>query len=230
MRRVSRPAIAPSMDAMRRDPYWKKVTLLLLFENIDGATTFYDLSPQRHAATVGGDAQLSTAQPKWGASSLLLDGTGDYLSFPGQAFAGDFTVESWNMRTNTGQRALFTLGNESSGRHAIYQASGTSIVTVDKFGIGTMRAGSATSSTAFQHTMLARRGTQMLLFQDWVQQGSAWTDNSTIGNTNALRIGCNGAANNDYWQGYVGAFRVTVDAFRPDGSIPPEVFPFPTRG
>lgn len=35
-----------------------------------------------HTITFHGNAQLDTAQKKFGASSLLLDGTGDYLSIP----------------------------------------------------------------------------------------------------------------------------------------------------
>lgn len=53
----------------------------------------------RHTVTANGNAQLDTAQKKFGTASLLLDGTGDYLSIPDSADwffgGGDFTIECW---------------------------------------------------------------------------------------------------------------------------------------
>ena len=49
--------------------------------------------------TANGDAQHSTAQYKTGSSSMLFDGSGDYLQLPSDAGfsfgTGDFTVECW---------------------------------------------------------------------------------------------------------------------------------------
>jgi len=50
------------------------------------------------AFTAEGDAQLSTTQKKFGSASLLLDGTGDYVSkdTTSELTAGDeWTVEFW---------------------------------------------------------------------------------------------------------------------------------------
>jgi hypothetical protein len=51
------------------------------------------------SASFIGNAQLDTAQKRFGVSSLLCDGTGDYVTFPDSAdyeFAdGDFTAECW---------------------------------------------------------------------------------------------------------------------------------------
>ena len=52
-----------------------------------------------HPVTFNGDAKLSTAQKKFEASSLLLDGAGDYLTLPDSADWNlstlDFTVDFW---------------------------------------------------------------------------------------------------------------------------------------
>ena len=70
---------------------------LLHFDGVDASTTFLDESGK--AWTRYGDAQISTAQKKFGASSALFDGNGDYISTPSHAdfdlSTGDFTVDCW---------------------------------------------------------------------------------------------------------------------------------------
>jgi len=52
-----------------------------------------------HTVTANGNAQISTAQSKFGGASGLFDGSGDYLSTPASsdwAFgSGDFTIDFW---------------------------------------------------------------------------------------------------------------------------------------
>ncbi|TIO52975.1 MAG: LamG domain-containing protein [Mesorhizobium sp.] len=62
------------------DPYFSSVKLLLGFEGANGATSTTDESPSAHSFTFNGDAQIDTAQFKFGASSCLFDTSGDYLS------------------------------------------------------------------------------------------------------------------------------------------------------
>lgn len=101
-----RSALAPSggvgggIPPGGNDPYWSNVVLLMGFNGADAATTSSDESPAVHgAATFTGNAQLDTAQSKFGGSSLLLDGNGDYLDFSDHAdwsFGnGQFTIEAW---------------------------------------------------------------------------------------------------------------------------------------
>lgn len=82
------------------DPYFSSVKLLLGFEGTNGATSTSDESGAAHgSATFAGNAQISTAQKKFGSSSLLLDGNGDYLTFPDSADwffgTGPFTMEGF---------------------------------------------------------------------------------------------------------------------------------------
>lgn len=71
--------------------------LLIHFDGADGATAYTAESGQ--TVTFGGTAQLDTAQTKFGASSLLLDGNSDYVTVPDNANwnfgSGDFTVDCW---------------------------------------------------------------------------------------------------------------------------------------
>jgi hypothetical protein len=69
-------------------------SLLLNYTNAG----IYDATSKNDLETVG-NAQISTTQSKFGGSSMLFDGTGDYLKFLSTANvqfgSGDFTVEAW---------------------------------------------------------------------------------------------------------------------------------------
>jgi len=52
----------------------------LHFNGTDAATATSDWSNSEHPITFVADAQLDTAQSVFGTASLLLDGTGDYIS------------------------------------------------------------------------------------------------------------------------------------------------------
>jgi hypothetical protein len=91
--RFAAPAVSPDEYTM----------LLAHFDGANGSTDFVD-SAGRHILTANGDAQISTAQAKFG-QSLLLSGTG-YISTPDSDDwhfgAGDFTIECWVRRAETG--------------------------------------------------------------------------------------------------------------------------------
>lgn len=81
------------------DAYWSDTVLLVHANGIDAATSTTDNSSVGRALTFANDAQLDTAQKKWGLSSLLFDGVNDYISAPLSTdfdFGADpFTVECW---------------------------------------------------------------------------------------------------------------------------------------
>jgi hypothetical protein len=67
------------------------------FNGVDAATAYTD--PIAGAYTFFGNAQLDTAQKKFGTASLLLDGTSDYVTIPNSSSwdfgSGDFTIDFW---------------------------------------------------------------------------------------------------------------------------------------
>lgn len=99
------------------DPNYDDLTLRLLMDGTDGSTTFTDDGPTGHTVTANGDAQIDTAQSKFGGASALFDGTGDYLSIPGStdfAFGtGDFTIDFW-VRPNGNLSNKSILGNRNT--------------------------------------------------------------------------------------------------------------------
>lgn len=58
------------------------VKLLLHMNGNDASTSFPDSSNVPHTVTAVANAQVDTAESKFGGASLLLDGTGDWLSIP----------------------------------------------------------------------------------------------------------------------------------------------------
>lgn len=78
------------------DTYTK---LMLHMNGTNGSTTFTDSELTPKTVTANGNAQISTAQSKFGGASGLFDGTGDYLTIPDSADftlgSNNFTIEFW---------------------------------------------------------------------------------------------------------------------------------------
>lgn len=78
------------------DSYTK---LLIHGWGADARTTIIDSSPNNYAIFASGNAQIDTTQSKFGGSSVLFDGTGDYLTIADSTHwdldTGDFTIDFW---------------------------------------------------------------------------------------------------------------------------------------
>ncbi len=131
--------------------------------------------------TAVGNAQLSTAQKKFGTASLLLDGTGDYVTVASNNDfnfgTGDFTVEGWFYRATTGvQVSLFDFRTTTSqnapwmfitaGGALVYNVNNTTRTS----GVSGIAAGS------WYHVALSRNGTDTRMFVNGTQIGATWTD------------------------------------------------------
>ena len=81
------------------DPDFSSVSLLLHMDGTNGSTTFTDSSSNALTVTANGNAQISTAQSKWGGASGSFDGSGDYLDLTDAGsvltLSADFTLELW---------------------------------------------------------------------------------------------------------------------------------------
>jgi hypothetical protein len=78
------------------DPNFANVSLLLHGDGANGSTTILDSSPSPKTVAAVGNAQISTAQSKFGGASIAFDGDGDYLSISsdaGLALGATWTVE-----------------------------------------------------------------------------------------------------------------------------------------
>ncbi len=75
------------------------VSLLLHGDGANASTAMIDTSGKGKSVSVNGNAQITTAQSKFGGAAIAFDGAGDYLTIPYSSDfdfkAGDFTIETW---------------------------------------------------------------------------------------------------------------------------------------
>jgi hypothetical protein len=119
------------------DPYFSNVSLLLHMDGTNGSTTFTDSSSNNLTVTPSGNAQISTAQSKFGGASGLFDGTGDYLTISASSLfnfgTGALTIEMF-FRIATGASASpfgkVLMSNENNswgaGAFTLYALASTS--------------------------------------------------------------------------------------------------------
>lgn len=77
--------------------------LLLHCNGSDGSSSFPDASPSNHTVTRVNQAEVDTAQKKWGTGSLLLDGDDDFLQIadsPDWDISTNFTIDLWQKVDN----------------------------------------------------------------------------------------------------------------------------------
>ena len=93
------------------DPNFADVSLLLHGDGANGSTTIIDSSPTPKTVTAFGNAQISTAQSKFGGASIALDGTGDYASTGNSSDlrmgSAVFTIECWFYPNVSGVAQIF---------------------------------------------------------------------------------------------------------------------------
>lgn len=208
------------------DPNFSSVSLLLHMDGTNGSTTFTDTSNGAVAVTASGNAQISTAQSKFGGASGLFDGSGDYLSCTLSAFnANDFTIESWirvishaNYRNIYESRASdadtlgFVWGVNASGQFYLFINGGFQLVT-----------GSISLNT-WTHVALTRSAGTWRTFKDGVLQTGSYSNSASLTRT-AVRIGIDWATLYAM-NGYVDDYRVTNGVARYTANFTPPTAAF----
>ena len=135
-------------------------------------------------STFAGNAQLDTAQKKFGSSSLLLDGAGDYISTDSSSdFAwgsAGFTIECYIRPSNiTGTRTIFDFRASSASEVAgrLYLEAGQVRYNVNGSDLVTSGATTITADT-WTHVVVQRTGTTTKIVLDGVERGTG-TDSSS---------------------------------------------------
>ncbi|HCR92557.1 MAG TPA: hypothetical protein DIU47_01195, partial [Candidatus Pacebacteria bacterium] len=167
--------------------------LLLHADGADTSTTFTDDSSSPHTMTAVGNAQIDTAQSKFGGASGLFDGTGDYVTSPDHAdwdFAsGDFTID-FRIRFNVVNTAyLVTHGASMAGGDGWfvrYNANNLEFA----YNSTTITKAWTPSSATWYHVAVVRSGTNLYMFIDGTQIGTTGSISGTItDNANLLVVG-----------------------------------------
>ena len=199
------------------------------YVNLTGNRTGFQTITDRVGKTVyaHGDAKLSTAQKKFGTASLVLDGTGDYVTVPQQPDfnfgTSDFTFETWVYRNNvTGNQYVLDLRTATNANHPLLYFAATSLVL---YANGSNRIlGTMSTTGQWAHIAYVRNGSNNMLFVNGTQLGSTWVDSTNWAQT-ALTIGASYVATSPF-NGYIDDFRVSKGVARYTTTFTPPAAPF----
>lgn len=195
---------ATSLHAASTSTCFDTDTKLMLHMNgVDGSTTFTDSSTAAKTVTANGNAQIDTAQSKFGGASGLFDGSGDFLTVPDSTDwdlgTGDFTIDFWIRFNATGstvdfisrQDTQFRLGVTNSG-DVYWFIEGNERWT---------RTAAGFSTGVWYHLTFTRSGTTVRVFKDGTALGSTGTSSDNIAATGDLYIAGNsgGGLNVNGW-------------------------------
>lgn len=228
------------------DPSFANVVLLVGFNGADAATTTTDESPSAHTLTFNGNAQLDTAQFKFGASSLLCDGTTDYVSAAdhanwdlSDANSDQFTIECWVRRNGTViNKTIISQTAASQGAFSLRfpNTGGTTELTFNLSNSGTANdvsittSGASVTAGAWHHVAVDKDSAgKIRVYANGVMYGSSTPANSAMFNSSAvLAIGADSDAGRSF-DGWIDEVRITkgVARYASDSgySVPSAAFP-----
>jgi hypothetical protein len=175
-----------------------------------------DLAMMNNLETVG-NAQVSTAQSKFGGSSLLFDGTGDSLVtrniLPTQLQTGDFTIECWAYFNSVSSGTILDKRNGTTRGILIYFPSSGNLnlaagdSNASAFEITFTKSGITTST--WYHIAFVRSGSNFYAFVDGAQISASQSSSMTIDDAAAnFYIGAFNDGS-EALNGYIQDFRIT---------------------
>lgn len=223
------------------DSNYSSVRLLLNGDGPNATTSFIDLSSAPRTVTANGNAQVSTAQSKFGGGSIRLDGAGDFLSVDNSPdtqpdAVGDFTAELWiyilgftsGVTGTQGTSESTLLWNRNAGRTQgwglMVAADGTGINTeiqhATSSGPYIDLSGSPLALNTWYHVALTRQGTVYRVFVDGVMgTNSTKTGNFVVNTTDVLKIGQSGRYED--FNGHIDDVRITKGVARYTANFTP---------
>lgn len=222
------------------DPHYWRTNLLLHGQGANNATTILDSSWSPKVVTCSGDAKISTAQYRFGSSSLYFDGTGDYLSLASSSNwepgSGDFTVEFWMRPTATPGTAGFILHRYSgtgNGNIAISYRSTNKIEAycclTDPTDAPTVLLSTNTAPVdEWTHVAFVKKGlSYYLFFNGELEDSDTAASHPPTGLSTVLYVGRWGVNTNYMFTGYIQDLRITkgVARYITDFSVPTALYP-----
>lgn len=202
--RPIRPLRLRNNAAGPTDPHFSSTVLLCGFEGADASTTATDESSKlRGNANVFGNAQIDTAQFKFGASSALFDGNQDNFNWSDHAdfeFTNQaFTIELW-YRTNvtTGDRRIISKFGTSGARTWLLWQNGANLqwlTSTDGSSFNTdISAAHSFSTGTWYHLCVDFDGTKVRLYKNGSMIGSySSTVRNLFNGVANVAMGCDAA-------------------------------------
>ena len=234
-------SVIEERDSTVGDSNFDKVELLLPFDGANDATSTTDESDSNHTVTFNGSADISTAQSKFGGSSLYIGGgSSNWVNIAGSTDfdfgTGDFTIECWIYRNGTSYGFVFETrgGEDTTGTDGIglYMGSGGN----DEIGVAVNRSNvilinqDHQTNDQWQHFAVVREGSTMTLYIDGTARGTG-SNSTDFNRTRPIRIGNlhNASSDGGYgFPGYIDDFRVTKGLARYTSNFTPPSAAHPT--
>jgi len=195
---------------------------LLHMNGVDASVVFTDGAfGGTHTWTTYGNAQIDTAQSKFGGASGLFNGAGDYIDTPDSTDwtmgNGDFTVDSWFRPASiVGSMVLIgqcdSAGSGTSTSFYIRQITNTITGRV-YYGNTGIVASSATvlEINTWNHVALVRNGANLTIYLNGVAGGTIGNiGTETINDSaNKLAVGRIGEVDVYYFNGWIDELRIS---------------------
>jgi hypothetical protein len=233
-------AAFPDSTPSGNDPFGTSVALLLHFDGTDGSTSFIDSSSSAHTVTAYGNAQLDTADKKFGSAAGLFDGTGDYLEVgPSSKFAlgtNNFTLEFWiNLNSkNSNTTAIRTASsNGFDGILALHAATLGLYITSTGTSWNILSSASAfngLTTGTWNHIAITRSGSSFMAFLNGILVATATSSAAIYQSTNLLRLAAANSLGGFAMNGWLDEFRLTVGVARYTANFMPPTAAFPDPG
>ena len=199
-------------DYTEGDRYFSNVSLLLHGDGTNGSTTIVDSSPSPKTVTPVGNAQISTAQSKFGGASIAFDGTGDYLNIASNAAFGfgtsNFTLEYFLKSNLSGTQIHIDtrIANNNETAPELYSV-GTNLFYYTNL-VQVITGTNVLNVDTWHHIALSKSATSTRLFVDGQQVGSTYSDALDYGSARPLYIGATYQATGPV-NGYIDDLRIT---------------------
>jgi hypothetical protein len=230
-------------EKVTQDPFlYTNTVLLLKGDGTNGSTTILDSSKVAGApktVTAVGNAQISTAQSKFGGSSIAFDGNGDGLNVTKTADfdfgTANFTIESWVYFSSGDFKIIdafkgYTL-NTSGNYFDLFVNSSRYIRFATSVGdsfLALTATDQQMSINTWHHVAASKASGTVRLFVNGVQAATTGSLSSTInGGTVRINVGYTEEFNNNYLNGYIDDLRITKGIARYTANFTPPTAPFP---
>ena len=226
--RVSSEYITTVIPAQGNDNNTK---LLISSNTTNGSTTFTDSSVggSTHTITATGDVNHSTAQQKFGTSSIYFDGTGDYLrlSDPGWNWESSWTVDFWiRFSSLSGTRTIWSQNSNTgggsgkirsyihnSGNNLLLNHWGSSNESIEATGLG------LSTNTWYHFEYVQSGSSNFYLFVDGNLEASGTWSSTSCNPSHYFEIGREDYESGNYINAYIDEFRVSVGTARHTASF-----------
>jgi hypothetical protein len=179
-----------------------------------------------------GNAQISTAQSKFGGSSMYFDGTGDFLlqtaNLVNYVFGtGDFTIEAWVYRLDSGvQRGIVDTRSASVTGVYFYILSNNRLAVFDSSSVFITSTNTVPSNT-WVHVAVSRASGTTRLFINGAVEATA--SDSRNYNCSFLHVGRLQGSTGDDWFGYIDDLRITKGVARYTANFTPPTVALPRQ-